>query len=279
MEIGLLDFGLSENSLQPIKALEQTISRAKRADHLGYCRYWLGEHYDRKCAWAYAPPLAVALLAETENISIGTGGLLLSLHDPFRVACDASLISALYPGRFELGLGRGSPEPPWDQVISANASDYALKLELLISHLENKHAAQGLIGTSAIPIATGAEAIWVLGSGSSSAPLAVHHNLPFCLSLFHGEALPPAPDIAGHFMIAVAGSCAPTLVEATHRLKGENFNFHPRVVGNGNQCYEGLMLLKKHYKADSVMFLELVRDQNYRLQGMALLAQAAAGKK
>ncbi len=78
------------------------------AEGLGYDDVWLTEHHF--CEDGHAPsilPLAAAVAVRTERVRIGTGVLLLPLHDAVRVAEDGATIDILSNGRFELGVGVG----------------------------------------------------------------------------------------------------------------------------------------------------------------------------
>ncbi|MCP5149163.1 MAG: LLM class flavin-dependent oxidoreductase [Ectothiorhodospiraceae bacterium] len=277
MNIGFLDLGLAPFGAPPSRTLAHTVEAAVRADALGLERYWLAEHYAADCAWAYAAPLAMALLARTRRIRVGTGGVLLNVHDPFRVACDARLIAAMHPGRFELGIGRGGADPPWDEVVAPGVDDYATKVESLLAHLHPGTDCTSLDGGGARAIPSDGEPppVWVLGSGTGSTPIARRHRLAFGLSLFHGETLPPRPEVPGPFLLAVAGSCGATRAQAERRLAAETLHFVPRVVGDATQCREALAALATRYGAESVMFVELVRDHGYRLDSLTALAEAA----
>ena len=78
------------------------------AETIGYHDVWLTEHHF--CEDGHAPsilPLAAAVAARTRTIRIGTGVLLLPLHNAVRVAEDGATIDILSNGRFELGVGVG----------------------------------------------------------------------------------------------------------------------------------------------------------------------------
>ncbi len=78
------------------------------AEHRGFDDVWLTEHHF--CEDGHAPsilPLAAAVAARTKRIRIGTGVLLLPLHNPVRVAEDGATIDIISNGRFELGVGVG----------------------------------------------------------------------------------------------------------------------------------------------------------------------------
>src|SRR5262249_61388562 len=89
------------------RAIEETLALARRADELGYERYWLAEHHAIAALGDPCPEVLVARLgAETRRIRVGTGGVLLPYYSAFRVAEAFRMLEALYPGRVDLGIGR-----------------------------------------------------------------------------------------------------------------------------------------------------------------------------
>ena len=60
------------------RAIEETLALARRADQLGYHRYWLAEHHAIAALADPCPEILLARLgAETKRMRIGTGGVLL----------------------------------------------------------------------------------------------------------------------------------------------------------------------------------------------------------
>jgi len=111
-----MKFGIGYYSLQspphsprPHKDLyQEMLEEIKIADQMGFDSAWLTEHHF--LADGYCPSLlltAAAIGAVTNNIRIGTGVLLLPLHDPVRVAEDAAVADLISEGRLILGLGLG----------------------------------------------------------------------------------------------------------------------------------------------------------------------------
>src|SRR5579872_3737166 len=89
------------------EALRESIQLARLADRLGYTRYWLSEHHNTTTLASAAPEILIArLAAETSQIRLGSGGIMLPNHSTLKVAENFRLLEALYPGRIDLGLGR-----------------------------------------------------------------------------------------------------------------------------------------------------------------------------
>jgi alkanesulfonate monooxygenase SsuD/methylene tetrahydromethanopterin reductase-like flavin-dependent oxidoreductase (luciferase family) len=84
-----------------------TLALAEWADAAGVDSIWLPEGHFRPGATA-APLLALAALAaRTRRIRLGTTSLLISVHDPRRVAAEVAALDQLSGGRVILGVGRG----------------------------------------------------------------------------------------------------------------------------------------------------------------------------
>lgn len=88
-------------------ALRNTIELARRADQLGYGRYWLAEHHGTPGLACNSPEVMIGPVASaTSRIHVGSGGVMLPHYSPLKVAENFSMLSALFPGRIDLGIGR-----------------------------------------------------------------------------------------------------------------------------------------------------------------------------
>jgi luciferase family oxidoreductase group 1 len=107
MKLSILDQSPIIAGHSAAQAIEETLKLARRADALGYHRYWLAEHHAIGALADPCPEILLARLgAETRRIRIGTGGVLLPYYSPFKVAEVFRMLEALYPGRVDLGIGR-----------------------------------------------------------------------------------------------------------------------------------------------------------------------------
>lgn len=107
MKASLLDRSRTREGRPDSEALEATIARAVRAEDAGYDRFWVAEHHAVPGIASGAPAVLLAAIgARTDRIRIGSGGVMLPLHQPLVVAEQFRVLDALHPGRVDLGLGR-----------------------------------------------------------------------------------------------------------------------------------------------------------------------------
>jgi len=107
------------------QVFEDTIALARRAEELDFARYWMAEHHGVPGVASSAPVITVgALAAATSRIHVGTGGVMLPNHVPLVVAEQFGTLASLYPGRIDLGVGRGAPDPQTAQVLARSLANY-----------------------------------------------------------------------------------------------------------------------------------------------------------
>jgi luciferase family oxidoreductase group 1 len=234
----LSDVPLSVLDLAPVstgssvgQALRSTIDLARRAEQLGYSRFWVAEHHNMPGIASSAPAVLIGhIAAATTRLRVGSGGVMLPNHAPLVVAEQFGMLEALHPGRIDLGIGRA---PGTDQLTALalrrsaqalGAEDFPAELTDLLSYFSSDWPdGHPFAGITAVPGAGNAPAVWLLGSSGFSAQLAAALGLPFAFahhfspantvpaldlyrSRFRASALLDRP----YAMIGVAVTCAET---------------------------------------------------------------------
>lgn len=188
--LSVLDLATVGDGFTSAQALADTTAFARRADELGYVRFWVAEHHNMATVASTNPPVLMAhLAAVTKRIKLGSGGVMLPNHAPLVVAEQFALLEALHPGRIDLGIGRA---PGTDGATAAalrrspdalGAEDFPQHLIDVMGLLGDRRAERGLWNRfSATPVATSTPEILLLGSSGFSAQLAGMLGLPFAFA-------------------------------------------------------------------------------------------------
>lgn len=183
----------------PTEALGASLELATTAERLGYHRYWVAEHHNTASLASASPEVLVAAAAaRTSVIRVGSGGVLLSHYSPLKVAETFRLLSALHPGRIDLGLGRAAGTDPTTEAAlqyrpgALGDEHFAQKLDDLLGFLDGNLAddhpyrlvrAMPAGDVESGPVESGPD-VWVLGSSSNGAAAAAYMGLPFAFAHF-----------------------------------------------------------------------------------------------
>ncbi|MFT4198603.1 MAG: LLM class flavin-dependent oxidoreductase [Pseudoxanthomonas sp.] len=191
----VLDLAPVPEGSRPSDAFANSLALARRAEALGYTRYWLAEHHNMPGIASAATAVLIGHIAgATATIRVGAGGIMLPNHAPLQVAEQFGTLACLYPQRIDLGLGRA---PGTDAATARALRRYfdaaerfpADVLELL-HYFEPAAPGQGV---QAVPGAGEEVPVWLLGSSLFSAQLAARLGLPFA---FASHFAPDAMDRA-----------------------------------------------------------------------------------
>ena len=192
-------------------AVRNTIDLAQAAERFGYHRYWMAEHHASPALAGVAPEALIGPVALATNcIRVGSGGIMLPHFSPFKVAETFRLLSAMGPGRIDLGLGRapGSDQRTAyalqrDRSKRMLVNDFPEQVAELLGYLEGTLPDDHLFKPLEATLPTGHEAspqVWMLGSSSDSAVWAGQMGLPYCIADFiNSDALPLADLYRQHF--------------------------------------------------------------------------------
>ena len=223
-------------------ALDETLELARLTDRLGYNRYWVAEHHSTEGLAGSSPEILVARIAGvTEDIKVGSGGVMLSHYSPLKVAENFALLETMYPGRIDLGIGRA----PGSDQLTAQALAYGSQVGIeyfparirdltlfLTDSIPDDHPFRGI---HASPIPERVPEIWLLGSSDQSAAYAAHFGLSFSFAQFispdggawvtnaYREAFKPSSFLAEpRCSLGVFVICADTEEEAEHHARSRD---------------------------------------------------------
>jgi luciferase family oxidoreductase group 1 len=185
-------------------ALHASVTLARRAEELGFRRYWVAEHHNMPGIASTSPGILIAHVgAHTSRIRVGSGGVMLPNHAPLVVAEQFAMLEALHPGRIDLGIGRA---PGTDPATAAalrrtpeglGAEDFPRELDDLLALLgDPARTGARTLRITATPVARSSPAVWLLGSSGYSAQVAASLGLPFAFAHhFSARNTLPALDL------------------------------------------------------------------------------------
>lgn len=212
-------------------ALESTLALAVHVEALGFTRFWVAEHHNSAGLASATPEILVARIASlTARIQVGTGGIMLGNHSPLRIAETFRLLSALFPGRVDLGVGRAAGTDK-KTALALRRSPGLLGEALFAEQLEELERWLGSSATpdvpfgpvKAVPTGVPSPALFVLGSSEESAAYAgerglgyafAHHMNPdgtvAALARYRERFVARGARLEPHGIVSVSAICAPT---------------------------------------------------------------------
>jgi luciferase family oxidoreductase group 1 len=179
------------------EAIRRSVELALLGERLGYTRLWFAEHHGMPAVASASPEVLIAhVAARTQRLHVGSGGIMLPNHAPLRIAEAFRTLSALHPGRIDLGIGRApGSDVNASRALRAFDGDAfpGLLSELLAlsgeRELPREHVLQGL---RAVPDDAPLPPIWMLGSSGASARLAGNAGMGYSFAS-HFSSTPPKP--------------------------------------------------------------------------------------
>jgi luciferase family oxidoreductase group 1 len=234
LRFSILDQSPIVSGHSPADALRATIELARRAEALGYHRYWLAEHHNMHGLADPCPEILLGqIAAATSRIRVGTGGVLLPYYSPLKVAEVFRMYEALFPGRIDLGIGRA---PGGDRMTADAMNAHAFEdmeafprqvmdtVGWMDRTLPDEHP-YALV--QAMPTGTGSPEVWLLGSSDYSGALSAYLGLRFAFAHFinaqggdqvaqayRRDFRPSARESTPVAMVCVFALCAETTAQA-----------------------------------------------------------------
>lgn len=298
IKIGLLEFGLRDPDAPPAEILEDVMAYAVRADKLGFSRLWLTEHHRLSPAWN-TPEIILPIIAGlTSNIKVGIGGVLLTIHSPYRIALTYKLLNTLFPGRIDLGLANGKPKYPVAKLMLSNkhvSEDFRMEFDERLEELTKLLRIDGLYQHDMVmvtPYPADIPEIWNLRSSADSLDISLRLKLHSSLSLFHKEFdIHQEKDKIAAFRDAYfsrydeqpvinfsfSGVCLKSSqkAEKLYTEMGYKYDEYPFncLVGSPSLYQDKLLYMKEDLGIDEFLFNDLCRDNKERLNTLHLLSR------
>ena len=234
MKLSILDQSPISTKTSPKQALQETIKLSIIADKLGYTRYWVAEHHDLPSLACPSPEILLSQIGSvTKNIRIGSGAVLLPHYKPYKVAENFNMLTTLYPGRIDLGIGR-APGGPAEATMAlskgflSEVKQMPNKVKELLQFIHHTFPKEHLYKkVTAHPMPEIPPDVWLLGTSDKSAKLAASFGVPFAFGHFMSNK--NGPEIVKEYktsfkkskwykdpkaIVAVSVICAETTAEA-----------------------------------------------------------------
>lgn len=271
--LSVLDLSFVREGETPREALLDSLALARRAEQLGYKRFWMAEHHNMAGIASAATSVALGFIAGgTESIRVGAGGIMLPNHSPLVIAEQFGTLESLYPGRIDLGLGRA----PGTDHRTARALRRNLEVDAADTFPQDVQELQMYFSDSipdqavrAVPGEGLHVPIWLLGSSLYSAQLAGFLGLPFAfashfapeylfqaLEIYRREFRPSAVLPKPHAMAAVNVVVADTDEEASFFFSSAKVGVLNIAKGKRGKMQPPVRDVDKHWAPEEHEFVD-----------------------
>src|SRR5436305_2772603 len=144
VRLSVLDQSPIADGSSGAEALHNSVDLARRAEQLGFHRYWVAEHHGTPALACASPEVLIAAIASaTSRLRVGSGGVMLPHYSPLKVAETFTMLAGLFAGRIDLGLGRAAGTDPTTTFAlqrdrrAVAPDDFPQQLAELLGYLRN----------------------------------------------------------------------------------------------------------------------------------------------
>src|ERR1700728_2313064 len=182
--LSILDLAPIARGQTASESFAASVKLAQHAEEQGYRRIWYAEHHNMPTIASSATSVLIAHIgAQTREIRLGSGGVMLPNHAPLTIAEQFGTLEAMYPGRIDLGLGRA---PGSDQNTMyalrrdpGSADTFPQDVLELQGYLTGSTRVPGV---DAVPGKGSHVPLYILGSSLFGARLAAALGLPYAFA-------------------------------------------------------------------------------------------------
>lgn len=188
MKLSILDQSPISTNQTANEALQESMNLARIGETLGYSRYWIAEHHAMPGLACSAPEVMLGYIgANTKNIRIGSGAVLLPYYKPYKVAETYHMLSTLFPNRIDVGIGRAPGGPAEaSNALSDNYLQHVYKMPDLVNELIKYVDNEGTV-LEASPLPQISPDLWMLGTSRKSGNFAAENGLAYCFGQFMSD--------------------------------------------------------------------------------------------
>lgn len=191
IKLSVLDQSVIRKGETASDAFQQTVELAKLSEKLGYTRFWVAEHHNTRGIAGTSPEILISHIANhTNNIRIGSGGVLLPQYSPYKIAENFNVLETLFPNRIDLGIGRSPGGSPATRLaltdgIRRSMNEFPRQIsdlrDYLYDSMSESHPHQNV---RAFPVPHTAPELWLLGITHRGARLAAEMGTAFTYGHF-----------------------------------------------------------------------------------------------
>ncbi|WP_433943119.1 MsnO8 family LLM class oxidoreductase [Paenibacillus sp. SN-8-1] len=291
IRLSVLDLVPQYNGVRSEVALQEAVRLAIHSETWGYDRYWVAEHHDLEGLACTSPEILMSHIgARTQRIRLGSGALLLPHYSPMKVAESFHLLSCLYPGRIDLGIGRAPGGPAHASMALSgnflqNVTDMPSSMDALIKFFENEYQYEDH-PVVARPIPQDPPDIWMLGTNEKSGKYAAEfgtgyvfghfmseHDGESALRAYRDEFRPGKLRQIPDTMVAVSVICAESEAEAHSLMSRASTPISKSLVGDPVKIHEDLRRLQSALGNCEFLILCPIPEYEARLDSYRLLTE------
>ena len=186
MKLSILDYAIVDEGKTALEAIEESTELARLAEKLGYSRFWMAEHHQVPALASSSPELLMLhLLQNTEEIQIGSGGIMIPHYTPYKISEWIKLLSALYPNRVNLGIGNNPGTKVVQKLMDTTPITRDEYNESCTKLLELLTGTETLVQPPEAKVGP----MWLLSTSEKSANLAAELGQNYVYGLFFNQAV------------------------------------------------------------------------------------------
>ena len=189
VKLNVLDYAVVDEGRTPKEAIAETVELCKKAEDLGYYRFWMAEHHDVSAFASSSPEmLMMHLLGETKSIRLGSGGVMIPHYTPVKVAENFRMLETIYPGRVDLGVGNTIGTKIVNRAMNETRrrkQRYEDNISDIIKYVTNANNPEHRFNDlKANPMSPDNPEMWMLSTSVRSAETAARQGTGYTFGLF-----------------------------------------------------------------------------------------------